>query len=435
MLITAERVITADAAAGVEGARTLAPATVRVEGDAVAEVREGRDPAADVHLTDGVLAPGLVDLQVNGYHGFDLVDADADGWRTICGGLPETGVTSFLPTFITAPVDTLATALRRTAEMLPDVTAKGGSRPLGVHLEGPFLSAKKRGAHNEEWLADPTPEAVSELLGAVPPPVSPGSGPDGLLRMVTLAPEREGAPAAIRQLTGAGVLVSLGHSDATAAQAAAGVDAGARSVTHLFNGQRSLHHREPGLPGRALTDSRLTCGLVADLHHVAPEACRLAFAAASGRVALVTDAVAAAGMPPGTYVLGGESITVEATGQPPLRADGTLAGSGLRLDDAVGNMVHLGVGLVTAVEAASRVPADLIGRADLGRITPGAKADLTWLSDDMRARATWVGGKLLAGEAGGSGGSGAGNDSDTSEVAGAGGAVRAGDTDEGEGTP
>ncbi|MBO0835920.1 MAG: amidohydrolase family protein, partial [Actinobacteria bacterium] len=165
---------------------------------------------------------------------------------------------------------------------------------------------------------------------------------------------------------------------------------------HLFNGQRPLGHREPGVVGQALTDSRLTSGLIADLHHVAAPVCGLAFRAAPGRIALVTDAAAPAGMPPGEYLLGGEPVTLpDSPGAPPTRSDGTLAGSALRMDVAVGNAVVCGVSLPAAVAAATRIPADLIGRPDLGRITPGAAADLVWLGSDLRTRATWLGGRLV----------------------------------------
>jgi N-acetylglucosamine-6-phosphate deacetylase len=197
------------------------------------------------------------------------------------------------------------------------------------------------------------------------------------------------------------VLVSIGHTDATAAQAEAAADAGARMVTHLFNAMRPLHHREPGVIGQALVDPRLSAGLIADLHHVAAQVCRLVFAAAAGRVVLVTDAVAAAGMPPGDYDLGGQQLAVDPLGLP-RRPDGTIAGSGLRLDAAVANVVAAGVDLPTAVDAATRLPADLVGRSDLGRIAPGAKADLTWLGDDLSTRATWLGGALAYGEVSGS---------------------------------
>jgi N-acetylglucosamine-6-phosphate deacetylase len=214
--------------------------------------------------------------------------------------------------------------------------------------------------------------------------------------VVTLAPEVEGGLAAIAALASAGILVSIGHSDATARQVTAAVDAGARMVTHLFNAQRPLHHREPGVAGQALADSRLTCGLIADPSHVAAAVCAIAFAAAPGRIFLVTDACAAAGMPPGRYRIGGEPVEVRTGDDPaPRLADGTLAGSVLRMDQAVANMVAAGAGLPEAVAAATRIPADLIGRPDLGRLEPGATADLTWLGDDLRTRATWVAGEQV----------------------------------------
>ncbi|RAY14294.1 N-acetylglucosamine-6-phosphate deacetylase [Actinomadura craniellae] len=371
VLIAAERMITE--------AGEPAPGHLRIADGVIAEVGAGR-PAEhpDIELTGGLLAPGLVDLQVNGYFGHDLADIDEAGWHRVVRRLPETGVTAFLPTFITAPVEEQAAALRGAAKLLPGLPP--GARVLGVHLEGPFLAEHRRGAHRADRLVDPTPDALAALLET------------GLVKLVTLAPERAGGLAAVRTLTGRGVLVSVGHSDATAEQVAAAADAGARKVTHLFNAQSGVHHRAPGVAAQALTDPRLHPGLIADLHHVDPVVCRLAFAAAADRVVLVTDAAAAAGMPPGRYELGGEPIDLPADG-PPVRADGTLAGSALRLDVAIGNCVQIGIDPVTAVRAATRVPADLIGRPDLGRIAPGAAADLVWLGDDFRTRATWVAGE------------------------------------------
>lgn len=364
----------------------LGPACVAVSDGVILGVAAGEtygDVPPDVVLPSGVLVPGLVDMQINGCFGVDFVAADPAGWAEVSARLPETGVTSFVPTFITAPVPDLVAGLRRTAVLPADL---GGARVLGVHVEGPFLSAARHGAHDPALLRDPTPEAVDALIEAAP----------GLLRMHTLAPERPGALAAIRRLVDAGVLVSVGHSDATAEQTEAAADAGARLVTHLFNAMRPLHHREPGVVGQGLTDPRLTCGLIADLHHVAAPICRLAFAAAPGRIVLVTDAVAAAGMPPGTYDLGGQQVSVDPLGLP-RRADGTIAGSGLRLDAAIANVVAAGVDLRSAVDAASRLPADILGRPDLGRIEAGGTADLVWLGDDLSARATWLAGRLAFG--------------------------------------
>jgi N-acetylglucosamine-6-phosphate deacetylase len=379
VLIAAPRLITAAA-----GSRIVAPGYVAFAGGVVTAVGRGAPPRApDIALPGGVLLPGFVDLQVNGYFGEEFLTAGADGWARVATRLPQTGTTAFLPTFVTAPLGVLTAGLRAASALIPALTA--GARVLGVHVEGPFISPARKGAHNEAWITEPSADAVAELLDAG----------RGVLRLVTLAPERSGGMAAITALTEAGVLVSIGHSDATARQVAEAADHGARMVTHLFNAQRPMHHREPGVVGQALTDPRLTSGLIADMRHVNPLVCVLAFRAAPGRICAVTDAAACAGMPPGSYKLGGEAIELPpGDGEPPVRGDGTLAGSGLRMDAAVANLVAAGIELAEAVSAATRVPADLIGRPDLGRIAPGAAADLAWLGDDLRTRAAWIGGEL-----------------------------------------
>jgi N-acetylglucosamine-6-phosphate deacetylase len=389
VLITAPRLVTADV-----GSRILTPGYVIVTGGRVTAAAQGRPPRApDIALPTGMLLPGLVDLQVNGYFGEEFLTAGADGWARVTTGLPQTGTTALLPTLVTAPPGVLAAALRTASALIPARPA--GARVLGVHVEGPFISAARKGAHNAAWIAEPTPAAVAELLEAG----------QGVLRLVTLAPELVGAMAAITTLTAAGVLVSVGHSDATARQVAEAADHGARMVTHLFNAQRPLHHREPGVVGQALTDPRLTSGLITDLRHVSAQACVVAFRAAPGRICAVTDAAACAGMPPGRYKLGDQPIELPpGDGEPPVRDDGTIAGSALRMDAAVANMVTIGIGLAEAVAAASRIPADLIGRPDLGRIEPGAAADLAWLGDDLRTRATWIGGELVYAQVGADGG-------------------------------
>ncbi|MEX0592399.1 MAG: amidohydrolase family protein, partial [Nitriliruptoraceae bacterium] len=194
-----------------------------------------------------------------------------------------------------------------------------------------------------------------------------------------------------------GLRVAIGHSDATDDEALAAIDTGASLVTHLYNAQRPLEHRDPGVVGVALSDPRVTIGLIADLHHVAPTALRVAFAAAGGRVMLVTDAVAAMGVEPGTWTLAGRQFEV-VEGQPPRLDDGTIAGSSLRLDEAVANVVACGIDPAVALTAATRVPADALGVTHLGRIAPGCPADLVWLDDTFRTCATWIGGVRSAPE-------------------------------------
>lgn len=335
-----------------------------------------------IALESGVLSPGLVDLQINGAYGVDLSSATDDEWEHVAATLPGTGVTSYVPTFITAPLARLIERLEATARLRDLLPPGRFARCLGAHLEGPFLSHAKPGVHEAGYFTEPSESAIDTLLA--------DEDSRKVLAMVTLAPELPGATAAIRRLTAAGVRVSIGHTNARASDVAAAADAGATLVTHIFNAQRPLAHREPGVPGAALVDPRYRCGLIADLHHVAPEICTLIWNAAPGRVVLVTDAMAAAGMAPGRYEISGIEVTL-ANGVP-RREDGTLAGSSLTLDAAVRNMIGLGLDPAAVLEAAGRVPADAIGRPELGRLEPGAAADVVWWGDDFSVRRTWIAG-------------------------------------------
>lgn len=358
------------------------PGAVVMEGGRIVDVLDRVPAAAPDHLrlSDGLLSAGLVDLQVNGFAGQDLVDADVAGWRTVRRLLAQHGVTSFVGTFITAAVPELIAGLAGAGEARREA-AHGAARVLGVHLEGPYLSPARKGAHDERLMTDPDPEDIDHLLAAAE------------VAIVTLAPERAGALAAVEQLSAAGVVAALGHTDATAAVATAAVDAGARMVTHVFNAMRPLHHRDPGVVGVALTDPRLAVGLICDLHHVDAAICRLVFQAAAGRVVLVSDAVAAAGMPEGRYQLGGQIVVVGEPGELPRREDGTVAGSTLTLDRAVRNAVRCGVDPAAALTAATATPAATLGRDDVGVLAPGAYADLVWWSDDLHVKRTWIGGE------------------------------------------
>ncbi len=340
----------------------------------------GQFVPGDVEVSDGVVAavglpgqgrglavPGFVDLQINGFGGVDFLAADPAGYAAAGEQLLRTGVTAFQPTLITSPVGDLERALR----VVRDVVATDiGPRVLGAHLEGPFLSPVRAGTHPVEHLRDPDAALLARLLGCGP------------VTQVTLAPERPGALEMIKQLVGDGVVVACGHTDADAQQAHAAFDAGASTVTHLFNAMRAWSPRHPALTGVALARSDVTVQMIVDGVHLAAETVLVAWRAAAGRAALVTDAIAAAAQGDGRYRLG--QVDVQVRGPEVRRADGTLAGSVLTMDAAVRNVVHIGVPLVDAVAAATSIPAGIARRGDLGVLRVGGPADVVVLDDDLQ---------------------------------------------------
>jgi N-acetylglucosamine-6-phosphate deacetylase len=323
----------------------------------------------------GVATPGFVDLQVNGFGGVDLLEADADGYRRAGDALLQTGVTAYLPTFITAPEEQLVDALR-------GVPADGACpRIIGVHLEGPFLAPRRLGTHPSSARRDPDPRLLERLLDAGP------------VRLVTLAPELPGAAALIEILRARRITVSCGHSDATAEQANEAFDHGVQTVTHLFNAMRPFRHRDPGIAGAALARDDVVIQIILDGIHLAPETARLVWRAAAGRVALVTDAVAGAGQDDGSYSLGGFEVEVrDGVARGP---DGQLAGSALTMIEAVRNLHGLGIPLCDAVAAASAVPASVIGAGDVGLLAVGRPADVVVLTDRLEIDRVLVGGEEL----------------------------------------
>jgi N-acetylglucosamine-6-phosphate deacetylase len=321
----------------------------------------------------GIASPGFVDLQVNGFGGVDLLATDAEGYRLAGEALLETGVTSYLPTFITAPEDELLTALREVP-----ADSNGGPRILGVHVEGPFLSPNRVGTHPLASLREPDTALLERILGAGP------------VRLVTIAPELPGAGELIDLLLARGVTVSLGHTDATAEEANAAFDRGVRTVTHLFNAMRPFRHRDPGVAGAALARPDVVVQIIVDGIHLAPETARLVWQAAGGRTALVTDAVAGAGVSDGSYSLGGLEVDVrDGVARGP---DGVLAGSALTMVEAVRNLHALDVPLAEAIGAATSVPARVIGREDVGRLGVGLPADVVVLDDRLEIERVLVGG-------------------------------------------
>jgi len=352
-----------------------------LDGGRIAEVRLGDVGALPAARIDAELvSPGLVDLQVNGGFGLE-VGGDASALRALAARLPSTGVTTFLPTAVSSG----AADYRAVAAAFASARGAAGARMPGLHLEGPLLAPARAGAHRPEAIgaAGATiDDVLEELLGG------------GVLRLMTIAPERPGALALVHRLREAGVVVSLGHTDATFEQTVAGIDAGATLATHVWNAMSPLRHREPGAVGAALADDRITAMLIADGIHVHPAVLHVALRSKGPeRVALVTDAIAAAGAPPGRYALAG--VEVISDGQSARLADGTLAGSTLTMDRAVRMMAGLaGARLEDALAMASAVPAAAIGLSDTGRLAVGQVADLALWSAAMEVTATIVGGEI-----------------------------------------
>ena len=337
--------------------------------------------ADEIDATGLILAPGFIDLQINGAFGHDFTADPASIWA-VAAQLPRYGVTSFLPTIITSPLETVAAA-QETISRAPNY-GPGGATPLGVHVEGPFLNPEKKGAHNPAYLRLPDPELVRQWSSA--------RG----VRLVTLAPELPGALDLVAVLVKQGVVVSAGHSTATCREAEAGFDAGIRYGTHLFNAMPPLHHREPGLAGALLTDGRPVSGLITDGIHTHPSMIRLAWRAlASGSITLVTDAIAALGMAPGRHLLGDLEVVVD--GQSARLFDGTLAGSIVSLDAALRNLItYTGCSLAQALPAVTTTPAKVLGLgATLGRIAPRYLANLVLLTPDLHVQAAIAKGQIV----------------------------------------
>jgi N-acetylglucosamine-6-phosphate deacetylase len=335
------------------------------------------DHAHQINLTGRYLAPGFIDLQLNGAFGLDFT-VDPHTIPAVAEKLPRYGVTAFLPTIITSPPETVATA----QDVWRNFSGENCAKPLGLHVEGPFFNPAKKGAHNPAYLRLPSPAAVETWTAA--------SG----VKLVTLAPELPGALETITALVEQGVVVSAGHSMATLAEAEAGFTAGVTYGTHLFNAMPPLHHREPGL-AMALLNSPAVVGVIADGIHFHPALAQMVWQMKQTQVNLVTDAMAALGMPPGRYQLGSQEV--EVTDTQATLADGTLAGSVLALDQALRNWVTwTNCTPAEAVATVTSTPAALLGLAhQIGHIAAGYPADLVVLSPDLQVEKTFINGQLV----------------------------------------
>lgn len=346
----------------------LVPGRLAVEGERIAEIIRTEDTAGLI------VAPGYIDLQVNGGFGVE-VGEDPEGIRILSRRLPATGVVAYLPTVITSAPDLYPRVARAFA-----AAGGAGAQPLGLHLEGPYLSAARAGAHRPDLMVAADPAHLASMLDG------------GHVRLMTVAADRPDARQVIRTLRAHQVAVSLGHTDATYEQFEDGVDAGAVMATHLYNAMSPFAHRAPGAIGAALLDDRVTAALIADGVHSHPASLRLALRAKGpDRLLLVTDMVGAAGMPAGEYTLGGRRVISD--GCAVRLPDGTLAGAALTMDAAVRNMVRwTEASLPRVLRMAADIPARILGLADRGRLEVGARADLVLLNDDLTVQETMVGG-------------------------------------------
>jgi N-acetylglucosamine-6-phosphate deacetylase len=332
---------------------------------------------AVLDASGGFVAPGFIDMQVNGAHGVDLASRP-EAVGEVATVLPQYGVTAFCPTIVSSPASVVDRAMRAWCAAPP-----GSAVPLGLHLEGPMVNERRKGAHDARWLRSPGRDVIEGWSHA--------SG----VAVVTLAPELPGALDVVRELRTRGVVVAAGHTDATEDEFVAGLEAGITAVTHLFNAMRPFGHRDPGPAGATLARSDVVAGLIVDGVHVAPTAVAAAWKALGrDRLMLVTDAVAALGLPPGPVHLGEMAAVAGPAGV--RTADGTLAGSTLSMDQAVRNlMAFTGCSLVDAARCASATPAALLGDSSRGRLEPGRRGDVVVLSPEGFVVATVVAGEVV----------------------------------------
>lgn len=357
--------------------------TVLLEGGAVLDVAPDDYPLAEADEVrehpDSLILPGFIDLQVNGSFGVDVA-TEPERLPDLSRSLLSTGTTAYLPTVISSPESLYEEALPQIAA---NASSRAGAEVLGVHLEGPFLELEKRGAHAAVHIRPPDRALLGRLLDLAP------------VRMLTVAPEVEGAGEVMALARDRGVVVSAGHSAASFEVAYAAFDGPVAGVTHLFNAMSPLHHREPGLPGAAFAHPRVVCGLIPDGLHVHPEMVGLAFRMLGpDRIYLTTDAIAAAGMGPGEYRLATRTVYME-DGVPRL-ASGAIAGSVLTMSEAFANILAFtGCTIPEAARMVSTSPARLVGEGRRkGRLAPGYDADVTVLAPDLSVEEVWTCGEL-----------------------------------------
>ena len=377
-------------------ARQLMTADVTIHPDGtIASIESGKPDAKAQGAEDTTLTPAFFDIHVHGAAGHDAMEGTSDAISSIGRSLAGNGVAYFLATTVTAPIDRTVRALEGIADAIDAAKQNGAAlaaQPVGIHLEGPFISYSKRGVHPPADLQPPSIALFERMQQAA----------RGYIRLMTIAPETPDALELIEFATQSGTRVSLGHSDATAEETRAAIRAGAASATHTFNAMRRLDHREPGIAGVVLDAHALYAELICDGIHVAPEFVRLWLRAkGEERAILVTDGISATGMPDANYMLGELVVTVK-EGRCLLTSDlangvETLAGSVLTMDRAVENLRRFTAApLATAVRLASRNPARMLGLNDLGEVAVGRPANFNLYSAAGELRQTILRGKVVA---------------------------------------
>lgn len=342
-----------------------------------------KNEPGDYEYLGEIVAPGLVDTHIHGYHGKDVMKAEEGALNVISKGLLECGVTSFLPTTLTDSKEKTDAALKRVAVEYKDVE---GAKVRGVFLEGPFFTEKYKGAQNPLHMSDPKIGYLKDWIEIS----------DGLVNKIAIAPEREGAEDFIKKANAMGVRVALGHSDATFDQAVEAVDAGANIFVHTFNGMSGLHHREPGMVGAAMATDAIS-ELICDGHHVNPNAAGILMnVKGRDKIALITDCMSAGGMANGDYMLGDFPVIVK-DGTARLKDGGSLAGSILKLKEAVKNVVDWEIAdIFEAIQMASLVPAKSVGIDNVcGKLHEGYEADFIVLDYDLNLKATYLNGEKV----------------------------------------
>ncbi|MBQ5725612.1 MAG: N-acetylglucosamine-6-phosphate deacetylase [Clostridia bacterium] len=360
------------------------PATGKIEG-----LVDAPPKGADCIDAQGLyVSPGLVDLHIHGYLGADTCDADPEGLRRMARGIVQNGVTSFLPTTMTVSEEEIRASLDAVRGVLEESRTWEGAEILGVHAEGPFINPKKKGAQAEAGIQRPDAEKLRPWADVI--------------RLMTLAPEMDGALECVRAARAMGVTLSMGHTDATYDQAMAGIGAGITHATHTFNAMPPLNHRQPGAVGAALGDARVYCELICDTFHVHPALFNLMAKQAGERLVLITDSIPVAGLPEGPHDQLGATVIVD--GMKLRFPDGTIAGSALTLDAAVRNFArHTGLPIWRAVNMASLNPARSIGADGVkGALEAGMDADIVIADGDFNVRATYVRGTRVFASAGAS---------------------------------